>query len=237
MGPSLLQKSFSLFFAGVELSIVWAPVFILRRTNLQSEWFSPLWKMEDQSGSFHLKLLRFLLSYRNTPHASTGRSPASIMFGRALRTRLDLLLPKLPAIEKEEVSARYEVGQPVLARDYRPRQPKWQAGSIEKRLGSYLYGVRVGNLLIKRHVDQLLPASTTPDTVPTSAPEPLPILEEPDPQPASSSSDTTKSIGISEVSLDPIAQTPQEPVPVILTPVLRRSSRVSRPPDRLMLQP
>eukprot|EP00731_Ephydatia_muelleri_P006866 Em0003g1114a len=40
-----------------------------------------------------LRLQRFLLSYRNTPHKSTGRAPAKMLMGRKLRTKLDLLKP------------------------------------------------------------------------------------------------------------------------------------------------
>ena len=36
-------------------------------------------------------LARFLLIYRNTPHCSTNISPAKLVFGRSIRTRLDFL--------------------------------------------------------------------------------------------------------------------------------------------------
>ena len=39
------------------------------------------------------RLARFLLTYRTTPQVSTGRSPAELLYGRTLRTRLDLLRP------------------------------------------------------------------------------------------------------------------------------------------------
>ena len=40
-------------------------------------------------------LASFLLRYRVTPHATTGTSPSSLFLGRPLRTRLDLLKPKV----------------------------------------------------------------------------------------------------------------------------------------------
>ena len=33
------------------------------------------------------------IKYRMTPHATTGRTPAELMFGRNLRTRFDLIFP------------------------------------------------------------------------------------------------------------------------------------------------
>ena len=37
------------------------------------------------------RVARLLSRYRVTPQSTTGRSPAELMFGRKLRTRLDLL--------------------------------------------------------------------------------------------------------------------------------------------------
>ncbi len=41
---------------------------------------------------------RFLLNYRNSPHASTGKATATLLFRRSLRTRL----PQIPKTKKEE---------------------------------------------------------------------------------------------------------------------------------------
>ena len=48
-------------------------------------------------GSTADRIARILLNYRRTPQTTTGSSPAELMFGRNLRTRLDLLLPNLSA--------------------------------------------------------------------------------------------------------------------------------------------
>ena len=41
------------------------------------------------------QITRFLLSYRSTPHATTGSSPAKLFLGRDLRTCLSLTCPDL----------------------------------------------------------------------------------------------------------------------------------------------
>ena len=41
------------------------------------------------------KLAIFLIAYRNTPHSTTGVSPAQLLLERPLRTRLDLVKPNL----------------------------------------------------------------------------------------------------------------------------------------------
>ena len=40
------------------------------------------------SKQWKLELSKFLMAYRSTPHASTGVSPFSLMFGREMRTKL-----------------------------------------------------------------------------------------------------------------------------------------------------
>ena len=41
------------------------------------------------------KLAKFLVAYRNTPHSTTGVSPAQLLLGRSLRTCQDLVKPNL----------------------------------------------------------------------------------------------------------------------------------------------
>ena len=43
--------------------------------------------------SFQHRLQSFLMSYRSTSHATTGKSPGSLFLGRPMRTRFDLMRP------------------------------------------------------------------------------------------------------------------------------------------------
>ena len=45
--------------------------------------------------SISWKLANFLLAYRSTPHALTRETPAVLLMGRNIRTRLDILKPNL----------------------------------------------------------------------------------------------------------------------------------------------
>ena len=48
----------------------------------------------DKSGrAFQHKLDKFLPTYRSAPHATTALSPAQLLLGRNVRTRLDLIKP------------------------------------------------------------------------------------------------------------------------------------------------
>lgn len=141
---------------------------------------SALLKMERHPGDFQTKLLRFLIHYRNTPHYASGASPASIMFGRSIRTRLDLLHPT-PKVEREDfVNEKFHSGQKVFARDYRAGKPKWQPGVVQKRVGTYLYLVRCENAIVKRHVDQLQRGSghsLPPTPVSDAEKDSIPVIE------------------------------------------------------------
>ncbi|XP_062403781.1 uncharacterized protein K02A2.6-like [Sardina pilchardus] len=117
------------------------------------------------------KLANFLLSYRNTDHSTTGQAPAVLFMGRSLRSRLDLLKPDLHRDMSKRLSGQmkkqspplrtFEVGQSVLARDYRQGKQRWESGEIVSKTGPLTYTVEVSPGLIWRtHVDQLLDSTT-----------------------------------------------------------------------------
>lgn len=110
-------------------------------------------------------LQRFLLDYRNVSHSSTGESPACILQGRRLRTRLDLLRPNfLDKIERKQeeryqrtvgVERVFEVGDKVWVRDYTSGSDPYVLGEILERVSSRNYLVKANGRELSRHVDQL----------------------------------------------------------------------------------
>ena len=58
--------------------------------------FKQAMKAGERDGlALHHQLQSFLLTYRSTPHGTTGLSPASLFLGRPIRTRFDLLRPNV----------------------------------------------------------------------------------------------------------------------------------------------
>lgn len=115
-------------------------------------------------------LNRILIDYRNTPHCSTGESPAKLIFGRTLKTRFNNLRPPLVKEKIEESqeksvllnkgkrSLQFSEGEKVLIRNYRDcNKPSWSPAVIKQRLGkySYLCIMSDNNREIKRHLDQM----------------------------------------------------------------------------------
>lgn len=82
-------------------------------------------KDSDMSVSVSSVISKYLFNYRNTPHWVTGECPSMMMFGRKVRTRLDLL--KEFGGRKENQSKHFkgnrkvafEEGELCFARDYK----------------------------------------------------------------------------------------------------------------------
>lgn len=113
----------------------------------------------------HAALCRFLLAYRNTPHYTTGESPAKMLLGRSLRMRLDCLKPdrgERVRVRQTQVEAatggvvrQFNTGDPVWFREYH-KPDKWTAGTIVDRLGRTDYKAKsINGTEVHRHVDQL----------------------------------------------------------------------------------
>ncbi|XP_063390024.1 uncharacterized protein K02A2.6-like [Cydia fagiglandana] len=122
-------------------------------------------KAQKQKVDVDVALNRFLLTYRNTEHYTTGESPAKILQGRNLRMRLDQMKPERAArVGEHQAQAESRArglrrqlspGDPVWYRDYRSND-KWLAGQVSEKLGSTDYTIKsnVGTG-IHRHIDQL----------------------------------------------------------------------------------
>ena len=135
---------------------------------------------EDERSVDH-RLQDYLLTYRSTPHATTGVTPASLFLNRTLRTKFDLLRPDTAArvvskqaVQKEghDMRARvrdFAVGQTVLARTLRPG-PDWIPGRVVEKLGPVTYMVETINQRFwKRHANQL--KETTEQAFHSATPE------------------------------------------------------------------
>lgn len=155
------------------------------------------------------KLLSYLFTYRNTTHCVTGETPSKLMFGRNLRTRLDLIMP----INKKNTTTqhkctskrRFEVGDSVFIRWYSSKKEIWKAGIIKRIIGNRMYEILIKdlNVLCVRHIDQLLKdkssvsnsevALTNSSLPPSSsfAPPPPPIVTQPIDSPTKPAPDHT----------------------------------------------
>lgn len=138
---------------------------------------------KNDKGNLYTKLARFLFAYRNAPHCTTNESPAFLMFGRTLRSHLDILRPNVEStvVNKQQSQVNsssqaslrlFKVGDPVLVRDYRQGQ-QWKRGTIYATTGPLMYQVEISpNVIWRRHANQIVHTNTQPKTLSNQMAEP-----------------------------------------------------------------
>ena len=142
-------------------------------TNGEAERFVRTFKEAMKTGrrgglTLAHQLDNFLLTYRTTPHSTTGVPPCELLMGRSLHTRLDLLRPNISRtvrhsqsreIERKQPSTRlrvFDIGATVMVRNFGGSGPDWVPGVIAQKMGPLTYLVDVsGGRLWKRHVDHI----------------------------------------------------------------------------------
>ena len=165
-GPPFASTEFRNFMQSNGIKHIRTPPYS-PKTNGSAEKFVRTFKdfmrkVRNNRGDIEKKISQFLLGYRTTPHSVTKMTPARALFGRELNTLLKLVHPDLansmafshPSTFDQSKRRELSVGDPVMVRDYRSNKA-WQKGVILCRLGPVTYTVQVGDLIWKRHVDQL----------------------------------------------------------------------------------
>lgn len=95
-GPQFVTKQFEEFVKLNRMKHVRSAAYHLSMNGLAERFVRTMKeavRKDCQGRPLELRLVSFLLTCKNTPHARTQQSPASLLFGRSLRTRLDLLRP------------------------------------------------------------------------------------------------------------------------------------------------
>ncbi|KFD54652.1 hypothetical protein M513_04352 [Trichuris suis] len=139
------------------------------KTNGLAERAVRLFKSRFRAGGtvtdVELKLQRFLFSYRNSIHATTGRTPAELLLGRRLRSKLDLLKPAFDAhvdkklIKQAEYHDRtaqarsFAIGEKVYV--YDQNEPNYKKGIVVQRTADNSYIVSYGGNQVRKHADHL----------------------------------------------------------------------------------
>ena len=119
------------------------------------------------SGTVHDRPARFLFHYRLTPHSTTGVSPAELLLGRRLRSRMDCLQPSIQqrVLEKQlrqkedhdrHCRARnYAVGEEVFLWNFGQGE-RWLSGHIRAQTGPLSFEIQLHNgCTCNRHMDHI----------------------------------------------------------------------------------
>ena len=162
-GPQFVSDEYKQFCDANRIRLILvAPYY--PSSNGEAERFVQMFKAAlrkaDQKG-LQLALTQFLLKYKTTPHPATGKTPAELIFGRQVRTRLDLLHPSEKGLQKGEKEENnewkkrtFEAGEPVWMWNYSGNE-KWIPGVVILKSGPLSYTIGADGQEHKRHVDQL----------------------------------------------------------------------------------
>ncbi|KAF2897595.1 hypothetical protein ILUMI_08581 [Ignelater luminosus] len=116
-------------------------------------------------------LARFLITYRDTPHCVTKKSPAEMVFGRQIKTKFDLLIHSDSRISKAVQDTLngtanihyFQRRDTVLIRDY--HDINRVEATIERKIGSAIYECKLPTgLTCRRHVNQIKLLAIKPNT-------------------------------------------------------------------------
>lgn len=122
---------------------------------------------KQRAAPLHVKSTRWLFSYRNTPHSTTGKSPAELIFRRRPRTHLDFNWAS-PASGKCVVPAsrRFEAGDPVYLANIPESSSVWSPAEVV-RSGGLLIHLRLPDRReFVRHTDHVRGRSAVSDNTP-----------------------------------------------------------------------
>ena len=169
-GPQFCSQEFKDFLAvnGIQ-HIQSAPYH--PATNGEAERFVQTFKQHMKcknanTSTVHSSISKFLLTYRTTPHATTGVAPSLLLMGRKIRTKLDLMLPNLLSeqqtkgwkqMQRQGKVTQFKPLSQVMVRSYNTPD-KWVPGTVTRQVGNMHYDVNVNGTVTKRHIDQLKPS-------------------------------------------------------------------------------
>ena len=132
-------------------------------TNGEAERFVRTFKKAMKIGQIggltlaQCRLDNFLLTYRTTPHFTTGVPPCELLMGRSLHTRLDLLRPNniisrtvqrshSRAIKQKQPSTKlrtFDIGATVMVKGFSGSGPDWVPGVIAQQIVPLTYLIDV----------------------------------------------------------------------------------------------
>ena len=168
------------------------------------------------------EISRFLFSYRNTPHTTTGVTPAEFLLHRKPRSLLTMLRPSTAErvckkqIQQEinhDVHARKRaiaVDDPVFIRNFRNTGKKWIPGIVTEVRGQQIIFCELPDgCIVRRHINNVRIRF-------------------------SQQHEQNEELDFDDLLQNPPAQGHEEEHPVPQRQPLGRSTRNRRPPDRLM---
>ncbi|XP_046570618.1 uncharacterized protein LOC124278881 [Haliotis rubra] len=187
--------------------------------------------------------------YRSSPHCTAGETPAKLFLGRELRTQLDLLKPDLHKKvtdshenKASDTARTLNIGQKVWTRNYSNNGERWVFGTERSEYGFKHYVIETSHQIIRRHIDQIREGADEVKPVCELNTQPnadVTMTDKGDCPVSSSSQPDHSDVPPHIQDSNSISGNCSPPAPggvVSSVPnTLRRSTRISKPPERLNL--
>ena len=170
-GPQFVAQEFQMFVKANNIKHVKSSPYHPATNGLAERFVQTLKRAlkvsKHERRTLQHRVAQFLLSYRNAQHATTEVTPATLMVGRDLRSRLHLLRPDLrgtvlkaatrQVMTRSAATERiFYPGEKVLVRDYRQGRGPWQPAVVEEKAGTKMYVVLNDHgERWRRHSDQM----------------------------------------------------------------------------------
>ncbi|RVE45154.1 hypothetical protein evm_010177 [Chilo suppressalis] len=167
-GPQFISQQFQRFYKERGIIHMRSSPYHPRTNGLAEKlvrtFKSRMSSSTNESDGLRARLNKFLLSYRTTPHSTTGKTPAQLMFGRQIHIVLDNIRPSSKRdlqyrqikanIEADGKNKIFDVGETVYCRNR--DKPGWKPASVVRQTGRYSYIVNTDDGTQHRyHADQI----------------------------------------------------------------------------------
>lgn len=182
-GTAFVSKEFESFCRSNGIEHLTSPTYH-PASNGQAESFVKIIKKSlkaslianQNKDQINVNLMKYLFDYRNSVNTTTGSSPAELVFGSKLHSRLDLLVnppsrssESIPNHVRDQQCSQSEAYNGKNLQSFSPnddvlyRQPNnnlnlWKRGIVIKKIGKVLYEIRdlATSTCYKKHKNQLL---------------------------------------------------------------------------------
>ncbi len=205
-----------------------------------------------RGGDLEARLQKFLLQYRVTPQASTGKSPSELLYKRQLRTKLDMIRPNLAKKVKRQQKQMKDqadrgtrprtlkTGDNVLVKNF-GAGPTWLRGHVQGVISSSLFEIQLDDgRSVRRHIDHMRYGKYNPTPNPNQPEVIVPVYQEETPHlstpqlPICTSDPFQSQITVQQqVDSDPTPVEPDQSDQQLHSPSPRVSARARRPPEHL----
>ena len=141
--------------------------------RLVQSFKTALKKMSESCKDVSKNLYDFLLTYRNTPHSSTGQTPAVLAFNRTLRSKLHQIKPVDRMREQELQSEKLQnvINEHPKTREFHENQlvfvkmndsSNWEQARVIRRYSDNAnnYAIQHESRVVKKHADAIKPRYT-----------------------------------------------------------------------------